>query len=438
MTGSRSEAFALSCDYVHEEPDLDIMFLYGREWCVRMPGMCTVNEPAQQTYPEMDAEGCASGYCRIYMKGTQKLLRPAKRCSYFPIKIVEFVLFHLAFTISYLAGAFYRNPDVPRKKILLNVITIYISLAFFNKVTAYLIRRIRSPDLYLKYNGKTILLPQTFLRQVSIPFNISTEKFQGPSHTIFDLDLVPALICLQPFPCIEQYLMRERSTKWPTSQTLAQIAATPGVLVPTGKKGSPNYYFEWRFSFSVQEICLAWAMPKWVKAGYRAFKYTLKCYLRALRSSEDSPDHDTVNLNSSLKHQIDNMMSGYVQYLIDLQQNSVSHREKDDVEKETEGSVCSFHFKTILLWSLEDPDTWNDNCPFRLMLRLLRTLEGHLVFGTLPHYFNVECNLFENVSMKDLALTRACVLEIMRDPVAAICHTAVRTGDSMVDAWNWY
>ena len=194
------------------------------------------------------------------------------------------------------------------------------------------------------------------------------------------------------------------------------------------KKGSTNYHFEWRFSFSVQEICLASAMPEWIKTGYRVFKYTMKYYLSVLRSSNDPTNQENVNLNSSIEHLVDEMMSRYTQNLIDLQHNSVSHREKDAMDQ-PEGSVCSFHFKTILLWSLEDPDTWENNCPFRLMLRLLCILEGHLVFGSLPHYFNIECNLFENVSIKDLALTRACVVEILHDPIAAICHTSKKQID---------
>ena len=421
-TGSRPEGFALSHEYVHDPPDLDIMYLYGGEWCVHVPRMCIVNETTEQTYLEMNTDGWAPGYCQIHIKGTHKLLRPAQKCSYIYLRIIENAL-KWAFTISYLIGTLFRDPT-ERRKVLMSGVGFCVCFALTAKVTRYILRRVFSPYLFLEHDGKRIVLPQEFLRQLSLPFHVKSEKFQGPSHAILDLDVVPGLICLQHFPCIGQYLMRARSSLWPTPNALIQIASMPGVIVPTGKKGSPNYHFEWRFSFSVQEICLASAMPEWVKTGYRVFKYTMKYHLSVLRSSNDPTNQENVNLNSSIEHLVDEMMSGYTQYLIGLQQNSVFHREKDAVDQ-PEGSVCSFHFKTILLWSLEDPDTWEKTVRFGSCFVCFASWK---VIWCLVHYL-ITSILFENVSIEDLAFTRACVVEILRDPIAAICHTSKKQID---------
>ena len=239
-TGSRPEGFTLFYEYVHDTPDLDIMFLCGGEWCVHVSGKCIVNETTEETYLEMNTDGCAPGYCQIHIKGTHKLLRPAQKCSYIYLRIIENAL-KWAFTISYLVGTLFRDPT-ERMKVLMSGVGFCISFALTAKLTRHILRRVFSPYLFLEHHGKIIVLPQEFLRQLILPFHIKSEKFQGPSHATLDLDVVPGLICLQPFPCIGQYLMRARSSLWPTPNALIQIASVPGMIVPTGNKSAKGAY----------------------------------------------------------------------------------------------------------------------------------------------------------------------------------------------------
>ena len=380
----------------------------------------------------MDTEDCASGYCQIYEKCTPPLPRLPQRFSSSTIRNERWTvsLTCVEFICCSLLGWRYFPKNLTIKCILLqSLITpfVLLSAGFLNFPNS-------SPQrVFILRNGRKILSTKRFLAGVSDRSYInSLPHFQGPSMRYFDFikypsnpvadhDLVPALICLQPFPCMKQYLVRERSTMWPIPNTLSKIAATPGVLVPTGRKGSLNVDTEWRYSFSVQEICLSQEMPGWVKTGYRAFKYTLKHLSHALRISVDSTDEEVLYQDESVKQLIDRMVSAYTKYRMELPNWGF----RLDLANEDESKFCTYHMKSILFWSLEDQDTWKEPCPFRLMLRLLNKLEGHLRSGILPHYFNIECNLFANIPRKELALINACVVEILSDPVAAMCHTAV-------------
>ena len=437
VTGSRAEGFALSSDYIGERPDFDLMFIYGGDWCVRTPYACNANDTESNVFkdnPEMAVEGCAPGYCRINIKPFKQLSVPTdiydfpgseqvRRQAQEPFALLLF-------------GALLWGWYKPSSSLIRPLFTYAVYVPFLmGMFSLWAVEDEMKGGLYVELNKQTCLSSKEFLRWC-IPLSYRTEyinppQFQGPSHTLLGDDLVPALICLQPFPCMDQYLARERSTIWPTPEALAQISATPGMLVPTGMKGSPNCDIEWRFSFSAQEIILSQEMPPWIKAGYRAFKYTTKHLLHALRISVDSTNEEVIFQDASSKHLIARLVCGYRKYRIEFQQNPLFLREEYiAVTKENESRVCSYHLKTILLWSLEDPNTWQEQCPFRLMLRLLRDLENHLTSGSLRHYFNIDCNLFQNVSIKELAFTRACVGEILRNPFFVMCRTAVKRVDS--------
>ena len=116
-----------------------------------------------------------------------------------------------------------------------------------------------------------------------------------------------------------------------------------------------------------------------------------------------------------------------MKYRADLEYlNSGFYWKSDDLVKECDSRICSYHMKNILMWSSKEPDTCKEPCPFILMIRLLYKLESCLTCGSLPHYFNVENNLLENVSINDLALTRTCIVEMLRDPVTAMSSIAVQ------------
>ena len=436
LTGSRVEGFGLSDDYTHERPDLDVMFLYGGNWCVRVPNMYgsnARNENTGKTYREMDTEGCGPAYCRICVKSTGEMPPPPKRIPYPDIanghRTLKMFLLWSLHTLCGILGLWYFPHNVTIKCLSLQIFIIPSGVLLI----VLLARLGPSQRLFVPWNGKIMLSPKAFVQRVSKSSFLDTNiHIQGPSmeHThplhitpVDHYDLVPALICLQPFSCIKQFLVRERTCSvWPSPSDLDQIATMPGLLVPTGRKGSPNIDTEWRYSFSVQEIYLSRRMPLWVKAGYRAFKYTLKHLSHVLRVSLEYTDEEVLYQDASVEELINRMTSTYGKYRTELELSNWGFR--GNIANENESCFCSYHMKTILLWSLEDPETWQ-HCPFRLMLRLLRQLEDHLISGILPHYFNGDCNLFANVSGKELVLIRACVVEILNDPIAAICHTAV-------------
>ena len=223
----------------------------------------------------------------------------------------------------------------------------------------------------------------------------------GPANTDRvrgrDTDHVLALICSAPFPCITQYLARPRTTQWPSLKALEEIAILPGLLVATGKRGSVDHDWQWRQSYSPQEVHLAQDMPDWVKVAFRALKATM----------------------NSVKKRID--------------------EEGSDTETKI---VCSFYMKTGLLWLLEEADTWQDTNSFRLMIQLLVRIDHHLETGNLPHYFNPACDLLDNVPEKVLELTKKCVKVILNDPVDAMIKACAKSSRGLpirlgktVDYW---
>ena len=201
---------------------------------------------------------------------------------------------------------------------------------------------------------------------------------RGPAQPYDDNDYVPALLCSAPFPCVTRYLSRPRTPQWPTKRALEAIATLPGILVPTGKKGSLNSSLEWRQSFSVQELYLTRDMPDWVKIGFRSFKFMVK--LRKTRNKDTAACDSLQAARSGPEGHCDTQAS----------------------------EVCSYHLKTVLLWELEemDMDTWRKSCSFQLMIQLRLRLDHHLTAGHLPHYFNPEHDLLDNVPREELVLMR--------------------------------
>ena len=205
----------------------------------------------------------------------------------------------------------------------------------------------------------------------------------GPSTKIGYHDFVPGLVCSTRLPCMNEYMQRNRCTKWPSQKSLEYIASIPGILVPKGNPNSPNCNNGWRYSFSPQELHLAQDMPGWVKAGYRAYKYTYKSSYQNNISADRGPGTRT---KDGRKH------------------------------------ISSYHLKTVLLWSLEQESTWQEEFSFRMMILLLMNLADHLTMGVLPHYFNTDCDLFGNISQEELDSARSCVKDIRYDPVQSMIN----------------
>ena len=181
-----------------------------------------------------------------------------------------------------------------------------------------------------------------------------------------------------------------------------------GLLVPTGKKGNVDCDLQWRQSCSLQELRLAQDMPDWVKAAFRAFKATMKFVKKRI---ENKGFCGTV-LGSRF-------IARVLRYFLTSKQTVKPC--KTDVSV-----VCSFHMKNVLLWQLEEVDSWH-MCSFRLMIQLLVRIDHHLETGHLPHYFNPECNLLDNVQEAELMLTRHCIKIILSDPVHAMIKSSTKS-----------
>ena len=155
-------------------------------------------------------------------------------------------------------------------------------------------------------------------------------------------------------------------------------------------------------------------MPGWVKIGYRAFKYTYKSLYKKKIPAPNDLTNDHRGAESISKTIIRNIL-----FCLSKLQLLFSW---DTGVKTYDGRkhISSYHMKTVLLWSLEQESTWQEECSFRMMIFLLRKLADHLAAGGLPHYFNPDCNLFENMSHGELESARSCAEDILYDPVQSM------------------
>ena len=148
----------------------------------------------------------------------------------------------------------------------------------------------------------------------------------------------------------------------------------PGMLVCASHKLSPEdeQALQFRVSFSLQELMLTKDMPSWLKQGHIAFKLTVKSMLTRQRYSSES-----------------------------------AGRSK----------VCSYHLKTVLFWTLEDPGSWETHCPYQFMRRLNDPAIIHQQkSAVLPNHFIPECNLFAHTNRWDIELLLQVVEQIQVDP----------------------
>ena len=395
VTGSRPEGLAMADGTGYDEADMDNMYLHGGVWGVEMPsedGDGAKAEP-EKPYLVVNGESCPPGFTRVQIIGdvtamADKLGRwiqrgaPEDGLSIAGVRPDEFwqATGVLGAVVSKMHGRIGRQIYG-----LLNRERAYSGLTRLREklpdeletlVSRWTINSREAHQSFVERDGETFLSSSKVLSLLSD--SQQPRLHQGPSQQVRDTDLVPALVCSAPFPCVTQYLTRQCHENWPKPEALTEIAALPGIIVPTGRKGSEERDLQWRYSFSPQELRLAQDMPTWVKSGYRAFKYTLKAILR------------------------------------------MSREPKPPSETDGRSTVCSFHMKTILLWTLEQPFVWQQECPFRVMILLLFTLDSFLGWGKLPHYFNPDCDLFDAVSEEEVQFSRACIEGILRDPVASI------------------
>ena len=414
VTGSRAEGLALQSG--HEPPDLDTLFIYGALWTVHIPvAPCSMTPASSRSHLEMVSGGCPPCFCRVsVLSDVQNMAtdvgQGVARGGVTPMSVITTL------------GIFIIAPALNQQWIVFCEVLRNIPLLWTDEETIAQqtysaldsMSRTLPPSLNFLLpwsvgdrRARTIFIERdgfNYLSSAGVQKLLKDDSegggLQGPSQQVGNRDLVPALICSQPFPCIHAFLRRhtyrhldpQRASDWPPAQVLTDIGVMPGIIVPTGHAGSTEQerQMQWRFSFSAQELLLSQHMPAWVKAGYWAFKYTIKArYKQTQRGTR------------------------------------TNHGDNDSRK-----SLCTFHMKTILLWTLEDSDTW-DNCSFRLMIRLLVRLDTCMSTGKLPHYFNPACNLLEFLQQDERQFVRSCLKSILQDPVGAMVQSPAHPSQLM-------
>ena len=222
----------------------------------------------------------------------------------------------------------------------------------------------------------------------------AAQSFGGSTESVF------SLICSNVDPNLEQEFRWRPRRQWPPIFIVNNILHMPMLLVLVGHKHSPDYKLQARISWSHYEYCLMREVPENVRQGYIACKYVLKRFLGARRAP----------------HGVD---------------YSRSH-------------VSSYHIKTTFLHFLAKRPPAMITSPFRLFSSLLRELDGYLMIGKLPHFFQAQCNLLETVDDDERHIAHQVISDILSEPIKALLTSPTRPQqiygevrpEALVEAFN--
>ena len=189
------------------------------------------------------------------------------------------------------------------------------------------------------------------------------------------MDNVPTLVANGPHPAMKDYLQRPRR-EWPPQEQLDEIQQMPMVLVLVGSKESQNPDKEARNSWSTGEMLLISKLPKIVKKGLIAAKFTFKYCVKIHRNRNAAGD-------------------------------GRSH-------------IGSYHLKTTLPNLLEKTPPSKFNSATSVMMNVLQDLSMYLKRGNLPHYFLPECNLLATVGCNERQIALRAIQDIGCCPIATI------------------
>ena len=243
----------------------------------------------------------------------------------------------------------------------------------------------------LSNQGETVWLSSSkTVENFSELLAVEKDNIFGPAQRTDNgsAELIVTLLCIDPHAAMTNYHFRSRQSGWPSKETMARMKISPGMLVCASNKLSRNdqQSLQFRLSFSLQELLLAMDMPRWTKQGYTAFKYTIKSMLT---------------------------------------------RHRQSVPSEGRSYVCSYHLKTVLLWTLGDREAWTVQCPFQLMMILLASLKSCISKSTpvIPNYFIPESNLLDHTDRKDIDLLLKVIKQIQEEPVMCILDASTSPGE---------
>ena len=211
-------------------------------------------------------------------------------------------------------------------------------------------------------------------RHVKTTYHTVSFISQATLETV-PIDIVPTLVANAPPPAMRDYLKRPRG-QWPPPQQLRKVQQMPLCVVLVGSKESPNPEKEARHSWSPGEMLLISYLPKYIKQGLIAAKFTYKHRVKINRGGRE-PD------------------------------GGRSH-------------VSSYHLKTTLLHHLEKTPPSKINSAFHAMMNIFHDLGMYLTRGNLPHYFLPGCNLLATIGDDERQIALQTIQDVVRDPIATI------------------
>ena len=312
--GSRAEGLALETHWGHPPSDLDDIQLHG--------GPLGVHVPQGRRTPGRAAlrfrlEGCPPAYCKLEVTDVQTLMG-AK-----------------------LLGGFQLNTGCVQR-----------------------------------FDGVNWLHTHNMIRQIQH----WSDEISGPAGNRIgaDEDLVPALVCSDAHPDMDEKYLRRPRLDWPSAQQLEVIKQLPMLLVFTSHKQShpDEIPLQARLSWSPSEIILISELPNTIKQVYIAVKYAFKQFMRSFQRNNRAADGRS--------------------------------------------NVGSFHLKMTFLRHMEKRPPTKIRSQLDLMFGLLNDLDGYLKEGKLPHYFLPDCNLLVTVGHEERCIARNVIQHMLSNPLHAI------------------
>ena len=323
IAGSQAEGLAIEEGWGHPQADTDTMLLYGGPLGVHVPQGRNLPGHASLRYR---AEGCPAAYCKIEVTNVQTLMG------------VEMTDVHP-----------------------------YIGLADSKPMDVGFIKR---------SNGIDWLHTNNMLRWIQR----GSDNLSGPAAQIHNglLEYIPALVCSDAHPDLEQSYVQRPRHGWPSPQQLELTKQLRMLLVLTGHKQShpDEILLQARLSWSTPEIVLIHDLPENIKQVYIAVKYAFKCLMKKSRDP--------------------------------------------NVAGDGRSNVGSYHLKTVFLRHLEKRPPTMVRSQLDFMIGLLYDIDGYLKQSNLPHYFLPECNLLETVGPEERRIARDVIQQIIFDPQRAI------------------
>ena len=203
--------------------------------------------------------------------------------------------------------------------------------------------------------------------KISVSYTFRTPSKDNVGKFV-ESDRVPAIECTGwPTNAYEWKIRQPRN--WPSADVVENITSSGFMIVPKPSDLSGDIRKEWRLSFSNSEAELF----KWFTEEQSKVYYLLR--------------------------------SLYARHF----------------KEKLRGVLTSYHFKTVMFWTLEeeDPGLWSEESTLNLSLRVLKKLLRFIQDGFCPHFFIRNHNLCYKTSKVALEEAATEISLFLRDPLVA-------------------